>query len=62
MLDSDLAIIYGEETNYFKRAVRANISRFPSDFTFTLTRKEFNDLRYKNDTSNNRGSARYWIG
>ena len=59
MLDSDLAMIYGEETKYLKRAVRANISRFPSDFMFTLTRDEFNDLRCKNGTSNNRGGTRY---
>ena len=59
MLDSDLAMIYGEETKYLKRAVRANISRFPSDFMFTLTREELNDLRCKNGTSNNRGGTRY---
>ncbi len=59
MLDSDLAMIYGEETKYLKRAVRANISRFPSDFMFTLTREELNNLRCKNGTSNNRGGTRY---
>ena len=32
MIDSDLAMIYGEETKYLKRAVRAHIKRFPDDF------------------------------
>ena len=59
MIDSDLAMIYGEETKYLKRAVRANLSRFPSDFMYTLTREEFDSLRCKNCTSNNRGGTRY---
>ncbi len=53
MIDSDLAMIYGEETKYLKRAVRANLSRFPSDFMFTLTREEFDSLRCNFCTSNN---------
>ena len=36
MLDSDLARLYGVETKYLKRAVKANIKRFPSDFMFEL--------------------------
>ena len=59
MIDSDLAMLYGEETKYLKRAVRANISRFPEDFMFTLSREEFNDLRCKNGTSNKQGGTRY---
>jgi hypothetical protein len=34
MLDFDLAELYEIETKYLKRAVRANIKRFPSDFMF----------------------------
>ena len=59
MIDSDLAMLYGEETKYLKRAVRANISRFPEDFMFTLSREEFNDLRCKIGTSNKQGGTRY---
>ena len=44
MIDSDLAMIYGEETKYLKRAVRANLSRFPSDM-FKLKIDEFDILR-----------------
>ena len=35
-----------------KRAVKANIKRFPSDFMFELDPAEFNSLRCKNCTSN----------
>ena len=45
MLDYDLASLYGIETKYLKRAVRRNIERFPSDFLFELTAKEYESLR-----------------
>lgn len=41
MLDRDLAELYGVETKYLTRQVRRNIERFPEDFMFQLTRKEF---------------------
>ena len=47
MLDSDLAKLYGVETKYLKRAVKANIKRFPYDFMFELDQTEFNSLRCK---------------
>lgn len=37
MIDSDLARLYGVETKYLKRAVKANIKRFPSDLCLNLT-------------------------
>ena len=40
MLDRDLAILYGAETRVLNQAVRRNISRFPDDFMFSLTREE----------------------
>src|ERR1044071_5166562 len=45
LLDKDLAALYGVSTGALKRAVRRNISRFPEDFMFTLTRKEAHSLR-----------------
>ena len=45
MLDSDLAELYGVETRVLKQAVRRNISRFPADFMFELTKKEYQSLR-----------------
>jgi len=59
MIDSDLAMIYEEETKYLKRAVRAHIKRFPSDFMFELTKEEYAALRCKNSTINKRGGNRY---
>ncbi|HVO74285.1 MAG TPA: ORF6N domain-containing protein [Ignavibacteriaceae bacterium] len=41
ILDRDLAALYGVETRTLKQAVRRNIKRFPDDFMFQLTRKEF---------------------
>lgn len=56
MLDFDLAELYQIETKYLKRAVKANIKRFPKDFIFELTREEF--LRCNFSTSK-RGGTRY---
>lgn len=62
MLDSDLARLYGVETKYLKRAVKANMKRFPPDFMFELEQSEFDSLRCKKCTSNEkspRGGTRY---
>ncbi len=40
MLDSDLAKLYGVETRRLKEAVKRNITRFPGDFMFELTKAE----------------------
>lgn len=40
MIDSDLARLYGVETKRLKEQVRRNISRFPEDFMFGLTKEE----------------------
>jgi phage regulator Rha-like protein len=45
ILDRDLAQLYGVETRALKQAVRRNIKRFPPDFMFQLTNKEFNIWR-----------------
>ncbi len=59
MLDLDLAELYETETKYLKRAVRANIKRFPPDFMFELTKSEFETLRCNFSTSKQRGGTRY---
>jgi hypothetical protein len=51
MIDRDLADLYGVETKRLKEAVRRNISRFPSDFLFEMTKEEFEDWRTQNATS-----------
>ncbi len=58
LLDHDLADLYGVETKALKQAVKRNIDRFPPDFMFVLTRKEFADLRSQSVTS----SSRQWGG
>ena len=40
ILDSDLARIYGAATKAFNQAVRRNLSRFPQDFIFRLSKEE----------------------
>jgi len=51
MLDKDLAEIYGVETKYLNRAVKRNIERFPENFCFKLTEKEYEPLRFQFGTS-----------
>ena len=45
MLDYDLAKLYMTEAKRLKESVRRNIERFPEDFMFTLTEKEWVSLR-----------------
>lgn len=47
MLDEDLAELYGVTTGNLNKAVKRNISRFPADFMFQLTKDEFNDLIFQ---------------
>ena len=42
MLDFDLALLYGMENRALKQSVRRNIDRFPNDFSFQLTKSEWN--------------------
>ena len=52
MLDRDLAALYGIETKRLKEQVKRNISRFPEDFMFELTKSEFENWRSQFATSN----------
>lgn len=45
MVDFDLAVLYQVETRVLNQAVKRNIERFPEDFMFRVTRKEWNGLR-----------------
>jgi len=45
MLDSDLASLYDVELRALNQATKRNIGRFPSDFMFQLTQREWNFLR-----------------
>ena len=59
MLDADLAALYGVETRVLVQAVKRNMKRFPSDFMFQLSKKEFDSLRSQTVTSSKWGGRRY---
>lgn len=51
MLDSDLAELYQVETKRLNEQVKRNIKRFPEDFMFQLTDKEWEILKSQFATS-----------
>ena len=63
MLDSDVAMLYNYQTKNLNKAVKRNIDRFPEEFCFQLTEKEFQTLRFQSGTSKQneevRGGRRY---
>jgi len=52
MLDYDLASIYGVKTGSLNQAVKRNIDRFPSDFMFKLTEREWMEIERNIQISN----------
>lgn len=60
ILDADLAAIYGVPVKALNQAIKRNADRFPEDFVFRLTHREFEDsLRSQFVTSKGRGGRRY---
>ena len=51
MLDEDLAEMYKVETKRLNEQVKRNQKRFPRDFMFTLTEKEYENLKSQFATS-----------
>ena len=51
MFDFHLAMLYGVNTKELNQAVKRNFERFPSDFMFQLTDKEWQNLRSQFVTS-----------
>lgn len=51
MVDSDLADMYAVEARVLNQAVKRNSNRFPADFMFQLTDKEFENLKSQIVTS-----------
>ena len=58
MLDRDIAELYGVETKRLKEQVKRNIERFPEDFMFELSTREYGILRSHFATSS-WGGTRY---
>jgi hypothetical protein len=61
MIDRDLAEMYGVETKVFNQNVKRNLERFPKDFMFQLSDKEWLNLRSQIVTSSliSWGGSRY---
>jgi hypothetical protein len=57
MLDSDLATLYGVEARALNQAVARNRRRFPADFMFQLTPKEYESLRSQTVISKEGGTT-----
>lgn len=53
MLDFDLASLYEVETKVLNQAVKRNIMRFPEDFMFQLTSKEWEGIQSQIVVTNN---------
>jgi ORF6N domain len=51
MLDYDLAILYEVETRVMNQAIKRNIEKFPEDFMFRLTAKEWEFIQLQNKNS-----------
>ena len=59
ILDSDLGRLYDVATKALVQAARRNKERFPQDFMFRLSRKEFRILRSQFVTSSHWGGRRF---
>ena len=51
MLDKELAELYDVSTANFNQAISRNLERFPKDFMFRLTKREFENLMFHFGTS-----------
>ena len=59
MFDTDLAALYKVETKVLIQAVKRNITHFPVDFMFRLTKEEYNNLKSQTvPLENGRGKHR----
>ncbi len=59
ILDHELASLYAVEPRALVQAVKRNIERFPTDFMFQLTTREWSALRSQTVISKGRGGRRY---
>lgn len=58
MVDRDLAELYQTETKFINRAVKRNPQRFPEEFMWQLSEKEWTNLKYQFGTSSEHGGRR----
>ena len=57
MIDRDIAELYGVETKVLNQAVKRNITRFPEEFMFQLTREEIDSVKSQIVTSRKTNSV-----
>lgn len=60
ILDADVAALYGVETKRINEAVKNNPDKFPEDYMFEITEKEFRLLRSDFSTSKVSSKSRYF--
>jgi hypothetical protein len=58
MLDADLSELYGVDTKVLNQAVKRNKERFPEDFMFQISEREYACLRSHIVTSNDESQAK----
>jgi hypothetical protein len=58
-LDADLAMMYTIPTGQLNQAVKRNLERFPEDFMFQLTDKEWENLKSQSVISSLHGGRRH---
>lgn len=58
MLDFDLARIYGYGTSAFNQQIKRNLDRFPQDFSFQLTKQEFEPILLSHFVTSSWGGRR----
>ncbi len=58
LLDTDLAALYGVTVKRLNEQVKRNAKRFPKDFAFQLTAKEWENLKSHTATSSGHGGRR----
>lgn len=62
MLDKDLAELYNVETRVLNQSIKRNLKRFPKDFMFQLSEKEFKNLMSQNVISSWGGARKMPYG
>ena len=59
MLDSDVALLYHDETKNINKAMKRNIERFPEDFCFQLTKHELENMWFQFGTTSKKDNYKY---
>src|SRR5215467_12935226 len=61
ILDTELAELYGVSVKRLNEQIKRNPKRFPSDFVFTLTGPEYENLKSQNAASTSKHGGRRYL-